>query len=758
MKKFYLFIFFLLCLFSEELTAQDSFVKHTVLKEETVLSIAQKYKVTPNDLYQLNPDLTNGIKENQVILIPIAAVSKPQQLPKKEATPVEKQKEEVIYYTVQAGETKFGLARRFNLSILQLEQQNPHIISGLQTDHKLEIRGGADVNPTQKVAQSSTAFSNINSFEIYTVLPNETLYGISKRHGITVSELENNNKDYLFGILKSGQSLRVPAQNKQVVAAKNGSYHLVVAGETKYGLSKQYGVSIEELERNNPQIVRMLQTGQQVVISGLKAESSVAQKEVILKVVEVKKEVVTEKVDEPKLETSIKSSKPSDWVAYEIKPKQTMYGILKMTGLTIEELIEKNPNLEVGVQSGMIIKIPADKITTELASVSKTPKTVETEKIEIKNTTVKSVVKLNSTTAPKGLLKTINKVETKEVALLLPFSMGKEDFDNKNSSGNFERSTDYDFYRGANLAIDSLKKMNVQLDVKTIEIPLNKDNKVDVSVLKKNKVENSKAILLFSSTANSEKISEFAAKENIPLIINQKIESSKMDVSTYVGVPSEEDLTQLMLKYIAGKNGNLIVVSDESNASKETFIQLYYPKARFINVSDKGIIEAEALQNELIHNRKNYVVLNTEKNGLILNTTTILLKESTTYDIQLALFKPKETITGEGLSDMRFKILKMVYPSFSKRTNQINVNQFKANFRKKFNMEPSEKVIQGFDLTFDALVRLFQDSDFETLAKDEMTEQLLYTFRYVENPEGGYSNQGGFILQYDVESDTKLAN
>ena len=143
---------------------------------------------------------------------------------------------------------------------------------------------------------------------------------------------------------------------------------------------------------------------------------------------------------------------------------------------------------------------------------------------------------------------------------------------------------------------------------------------------------------------------------------------------------------------------------------------------------------------------------------MILNTTTILLKESKEYQIQLALLQPKEYISGEGLSDMRFKALKMLYPSYSKRNNQEEINRFKIDFKRKYNFEPNPEIIKGFDVTFDALVRLFQDKNFEATAKDDSTEQLNYTFHYFKNSDNGYSNKGGYILQYDVDSDTKIAN
>ena len=783
MKKYGLIVFLLICLFSVQLNAQENQVKHTVLKEETVLSIAQKYKVTPNDLYRLNPDLVNGIKESQVIIIPVSPVSKPQLLPKKEVIPVEKRNEEIIYYTVKAGETKFGLAKRFNLSISQLEQQNPHIISGLQTDHKLEIRGGVDLNPAQKAIPTSSDLNENNSYEIYTVLPNETLYGISKRYRITVPQLEKINKDYLFGILKSGQSLRVPAHNNQVTSSKNTIYHLVVAGETKYGLSKRYGITIEALEQNNPQIVRMLQTGQQIVISDSKSDIAATKREVVSEKEEVKKEtviekveinntkqevvseeavvkkeVIIEKVEIKKPESSLRKNESSDWVDYEIQPKQTLYGLSKMTGLTAEKLIEKNPNLEIGVQAGMIIKIPGDKITAELASAYKVPNIIESEKEDIKNVPEKPIVKPLPVEEPKGLLKTINKVESKEITLLMPFSIEKyneflisKDLKNK-------EILDYDYYVGANFAIDSLKKLNVLVDVNMIEVELNKENKVDVASIKKNKVENSKAMILFSDVANSEKVSELAFKNNTVFIVNQKTEGIKSTSTTYIGIPSKNEMEKAMLNYMASKNGNLIVISDEEGSAKEEYIRENFPKARFVNVKGKDVLESDQILNELLLNRKNYIVLNTSKTGLILNATTILLKESTTYQIQLALLEPKESIVGEGLSDMRFKALKMLYPSYSKRLNQKEAVRFEKDFSKKYNFAPNERVLQGFELTFDTLVRLFQDVSFEATAKDITTEQTNFTFQYYLDVDGSYSNKGVYILQYDVESDTKLAN
>jgi LysM repeat protein len=57
------------------LFAQDkNFTKHTVSKGETIKQIATKYKVTPFDIYKLNPDSQDGVAENDILLIPVQKV------------------------------------------------------------------------------------------------------------------------------------------------------------------------------------------------------------------------------------------------------------------------------------------------------------------------------------------------------------------------------------------------------------------------------------------------------------------------------------------------------------------------------------------------------------------------------------------------------------------------------------------------------------------------------------------------------------
>ncbi|MBD3843064.1 MAG: LysM peptidoglycan-binding domain-containing protein, partial [Campylobacterales bacterium] len=106
------FLFFALFFVSVSAFAQD-YKKHKVAKGETITDIAKKHKVTPYDIYRLNPDSKNGIKENMVLLIP-ASVGVP-------VTPVKENPSEVVntIHELQQGETLYSVSKKYNVTVDQ---------------------------------------------------------------------------------------------------------------------------------------------------------------------------------------------------------------------------------------------------------------------------------------------------------------------------------------------------------------------------------------------------------------------------------------------------------------------------------------------------------------------------------------------------------------------------------------------------------------------------------------------------------------
>jgi LysM repeat protein len=99
---------------------------------------------------------------------------------------------------------------------------------------------------------------------LYMVSPGETIYGISTKYGIPVSDLLETNPELENG-LKVGQVVNIPyrPELKEKSYDDNVIVHKVQPGETLYGLAKKYNTSVNELMKlNNMQ----LRAGQDLIV------------------------------------------------------------------------------------------------------------------------------------------------------------------------------------------------------------------------------------------------------------------------------------------------------------------------------------------------------------------------------------------------------------------------------------------------------------------------------------------------------------
>ena len=207
--------FFVLFSLSCSLFAQDkNFTKHTVLKGENIKQIATKYKVTPFDIYKLNPDSRGGIVENDILIIPVQKV---EQVTPPAETVLSKPKNtysNVKTHIAKPKETFYSISRDYNVDVEDLKNLNQEILKeGLKV-------GKAIVIPTaKKTAKKEPSVSIVNStkeFEIkekvaeiikHKVEPKETLYGLSKKYNVSVDEIKQKNEAVLQNGLQIGQIL-----------------------------------------------------------------------------------------------------------------------------------------------------------------------------------------------------------------------------------------------------------------------------------------------------------------------------------------------------------------------------------------------------------------------------------------------------------------------------------------------------------------------------------------------------------------------
>ncbi|QJW89220.1 LysM peptidoglycan-binding domain-containing protein [Spirosoma taeanense] len=117
------------------------------------------------------------------------------------------------------------------------------------------------VIPSVSAATRPTAPVN-RSASSHTVEPGQTYYSIARLYGLTVDELLTLNNLTTDNVLEAGQKLAVKPTVGRVVqpsspskspasSQSETSYHTVAKGETMFRISKQYGVTIEQIREWN---------------------------------------------------------------------------------------------------------------------------------------------------------------------------------------------------------------------------------------------------------------------------------------------------------------------------------------------------------------------------------------------------------------------------------------------------------------------------------------------------------------------------
>jgi LysM repeat protein len=182
-------------------------------------------------------------------------------------------------------------------------------------------------------------------YYIHTVKPGETLYAISKAYNISQKEIAIENPGVISG-LQIGQSLKIPVEPKlkseidtseQEEGTRVGKIHTVQAGETLYGISRMYTMSVEDIEQANPGITaENISVGDRLTIpEDQQGEEEHAYNEEGL-------------------------------VYHKVKRRETLYSIASYYHVGVEDIRAANPELGWGgPKTGQVIRIPKPQITDQ---------------------------------------------------------------------------------------------------------------------------------------------------------------------------------------------------------------------------------------------------------------------------------------------------------------------------------------------------------------------------------------------------------
>jgi len=349
-----------------KITAQDSIIEYKIQKGETAYFIAQKYKVSVDEIYKLNPESQNGIKDNQIIKIPVHSAEK-------------QNSNQQVTHVVGAKETLFGLSKQYNVSVEVLQNANPILANGLQIGQELVIPQNTSIPSKTEITLYAKA--------THLVVAKESLFSIARQYNVSVQDLENLNKELLQNGLQIGQIIAIPNKRKTLdgrvrVINQETIFHVVEAKETKFSIAKKYGISIDQLESQNPEIVNGLVVGNKLAINTKEIKPTNESEELMLALAE--KQVVVEK-------TKAKTVEIDDLKDRLIVQKEMNQKIIKINDLKVN-LNDMNGSKENSVEKLRLV-LEANKNVQDIlmAKLDSLVNTMNNDLVELKRMDVLNV-------------------------------------------------------------------------------------------------------------------------------------------------------------------------------------------------------------------------------------------------------------------------------------------------------------------------------------------------------------------------------
>jgi cell wall-associated NlpC family hydrolase len=302
---------FIFC--SVSVFSQEKNIKHSIVKGETISSIAEKYNVSVGAIYKLNPKAKKTLQLNQVLLIPNSISPK-----NNDFVSTDSEKTTELNHEVLPKETLYGITKQFKTTTALLYQANPQLESeGLKIGQSIIIPSSLSKKEvvSLSIAKKTETPDSVEPLK-HQVKPKESLYVIAKEYGVTLKELQKANPKIGKKGLSIGQEITIPSNGK------------VVANEV---------VSDENRSESNTSIVENKAT-----------VPAVAE--------------IANKASELKADTQVQTSE----IIHEVLPKETKYGIAKKYGITVSVLEKQNPAIQqkLLVGSKLSIQVPNNTIVT----------------------------------------------------------------------------------------------------------------------------------------------------------------------------------------------------------------------------------------------------------------------------------------------------------------------------------------------------------------------------------------------------------
>lgn len=609
-------------------------------------------------------------------------------------------------YQAGTNESLEDVASRFQVDITTLKRLNPNV------KNIRDVSGELLVVPSQPNFELNPRIQLI----AYEVSPKETLYSISKSYNLKVKDLRKYNPFLNERELDYNDVIRIPTyelKDKDLdinQSIKNSEFstlmHLVLPKETKYGISKKYGLTIKELEDLNSGInEKEIQPGQ---------------------FLKIKRPVDTT--------STSRIPKNQNYAFLKIDSKNSIESISENYDVTEQQLIQSNPSLKFeGISEGLVLKIPQ----AEEIDYSKYEAFTLEDKLKY--------------------------FDTKKIAVMLPLNLERTEIDTITTKSLIKNSgllrISLDFYEGIQMAIDSAQAKGITVNLDVYDT---RNDPYHVNQLLNENFKNYQAVVGPLLDPSLKVVANYLERDSVPVIsplVNPNFEFENL----FNTLPKDEEMQEVLITYLQKihTDENLVILSDSISKPVQRKYTYTFPD---INIASQegsnGYLKKSDLRPHLDSLGTNWFILEAQNIGIAESTVSFLKSfQRDGFDIRLFTSK-RGAFYDDEISNYYLSDLKFTFPSISKTQLITGDQKHNNSFLEKHGVYPNKYVIRGYDVMMDLLLRLSYAKTLQASTEIKgFTEYAENKFSYRKKEfTKGYENDAIYLLQYQKGLEIKSLN
>lgn len=738
------------------------FYLYKIQKSEGFYTITRKFGVSKEEIIEYNPGAAEGLKLGQIIKLPVIQGRNSNQEELSQAS-------DYLYHTVDSGQTLFFISRKYGVKEADITKLNPGTEQVLLYGTQLRI---PVVNMVEKPVRAD------DGYIYHKVKPKESLFGISRIYNVKVEEIIHVNPGMETAILQPDDEIRIPRKQAekanvniqaplsvhpdaaQIKVEKTWEdetyfYHYVVKNENLFNITQRYNAEMNSvLLANNLTKNDAIKLGYYL------------------------------KIPKSSIQKQIPEQKGKENLVYKTRSRrESLTLIAKQFGLTEDEIKEINPQIEKWrrLRKGTLVNIPIKQKFVKTKEVAE--KIIKEEPVNVDSLLISEAFLVGCDTL--GIDRTWN------IGILWPLFLEANDTINNitkiTEDGDtvpairdpriiaFDRNGFREFYTGVLLAIDSLVKKGMSINLYTYDV--GRDTSLIHELINGGDLDSMDLLIGPVYPEQVTCISDFCKENAIRMVAPYPIASKNIESNPFIfQVSSSQEAfyqpaVDFIVKNYAGYN--IIVVQGESNDKRQEhfsallkrelyrqrmnqFAPVYYSEVNFDKYSYAGFekLISKTQENLVIIPSNNMALFN----KVAPNIENLIYKKGMN---NISMFGFPEWLKLQGREkEMLFKINTVLYSPYHIDFNDNLTLNVAKKFRNFIATEPTAEGpvsygLLGYDVAFYFISALNAfgngfDRCLPYLNVDLTTSGFKF---YRTNNWSGFENRNTYFIQYDRNYD-----